>query len=345
MPTGDRPLGTRFGDSDLDENHVVFSCPADHSGTTLHVEGWLRDNSEKAPVVLVHDLGENIRKYRQVALRLRAAGYDVYGMDLRGHGQSGRRLGHIPRFQALVNDLLQVAAWVKHKRERKPILIGHGLGALIVIYFLRAYPKFAQAAVLSSIPLNTRRPVSRFTQFMIRSIAEVAPTMKLPAALCPVFAADGCGESILQKSMYVAGLSQQKPPRISANFAKELLRAIFRSKALFTQISLPTLVLWPGRDAMCDRSDLTEALERHHHREMITVVDLPDSGHGIYFEGESQAEGTSAGDTGREAAFAAIARWFAELPAPEVARSTGAPGVESVGVSRLASDKIDKLEW
>jgi alpha-beta hydrolase superfamily lysophospholipase len=330
---GEGRRGKPMGETSEDPNHVVFSVPADHSGTMLHVEGWINDTSDKPPLILVHDLGEFAHKYQEVALAFRAQGYDVYGLDVRGHGDSGKRLGHIPRFQALVNDLLQVVAWVKHKKEKKPVLIGQGLGALIGVYFLRAYRNYLKGAVLASIPLNLKTPVSRFGEFMIRSIAEVAPTMRLPAALCPQFSVDVCGEGIFQKSMYVAGLTERKPPRISANFAKELLRAIGRSKVVFRQIASPTLILWPSEDTICDRKDLEEVLQDHPHRELIEVVNLPDVGHGIFTESEEA----------RKAAMEASLRWLEALPAVKGPGEAAVSHMESLAVSKLPG--ADPLEW
>ena len=56
---------------------------------------------------LVHDLGERADLYKRTAMSFVERGYSTYAFDLRGHGRSGRRLGHAPGFTILVKDLLQ----------------------------------------------------------------------------------------------------------------------------------------------------------------------------------------------------------------------------------------------
>src|SRR5690606_5848236 len=111
--------------------NLVYICPVDHVGTSVFVKGWVVPGSRQHPIVLVHDLGETVYMMGGLATKLAEAGYSVYSFDQRGHGQSGRRLGHIPGFNQLALDLLQVVAWVKHKEGgRKPVIVGQGLGAL-----------------------------------------------------------------------------------------------------------------------------------------------------------------------------------------------------------------------
>src|SRR5690606_30753211 len=127
------------------------SLPVDHHGTTVYVKGWRRPENTKPPIVIAHDLGENISMYRDVAKKLIKQGHNVYGFDLRGHGRSGRRLGHAPSFNILVLDLLQVAAWVRHQEAGKPaIIVGQGIGALITLSFTKRYSHFCRALVLSA---------------------------------------------------------------------------------------------------------------------------------------------------------------------------------------------------
>ena len=79
-------------------HNLVYTCPVDHVGTSVFVKGWLIPGRQKRPVILVHDLGETAEKLSDCAIRLARAGYSVYSFDMRGHGQSGRRLGTFPAF-------------------------------------------------------------------------------------------------------------------------------------------------------------------------------------------------------------------------------------------------------
>lgn len=297
---------TNYDDSSVDDSSQqpssVFTCTVDHSGATVHVKGWLIPAGGLRPIVFVHDLGEEIALYEAAALQFRAAGYPVYGFDLRGHGQSGRRLGHVPKFQTLVNDLLQVVAWVRHRENgRHPVIVGHGLGALVAIYFHKSHPKFCAAVVLSAIPLSLKTPVSRFERFLIRTLAEIYPTMKLPVGISPRFTLSPVPAGFVKKFLAIFKLGGYRPPRISCIFARELIRAVFRAKAVFLNVRSPALILRPLADEVCDYSDLDTVLERHHQRDLISILDLENVGHSVFNES----------DESMKTAVSSIVQWIA----------------------------------
>ena len=275
----DEPRDGLAGDVDI----TVFSCPVDHQGNTVHVKGWVKSGTERPPLIFVHDLGEHIGLYRPAARELVAAGYSVYGFDLRGHGLSGPTLGHIPNFNTLVNDLLQVVAWIRFKSMRKvPILIGQGIGALIAVYFQRAYPKLCPGAVLAAPYLSVNAYTSTLKRFIIRTLAETAPRIRLPAAMTPAFMSHYATSHGTQDATH-----PQPFHGITANFANELLRAINRAPDEFARFDCPTLILCPERDPFCDYSRLRELVEAHPQRAGISIESLPDAGHHLLTEEES----------------------------------------------------------
>jgi len=58
-------------------------------GVRLHVRRW-PGRSTRPPFLLVHGLSSNARLWDGVAVRLAAAGYPVFAVDLRSHGESER---------------------------------------------------------------------------------------------------------------------------------------------------------------------------------------------------------------------------------------------------------------
>jgi pimeloyl-ACP methyl ester carboxylesterase len=159
---------------------VVYSCPVDHAGMALYVKGWLVENSEYPPVILIHDLGEHIGSYRAFASALNDLGVSVYAYDLRGHGRSGRILSQIQRTGDLVNDLLQVVAWIRHKEGgQAPILLGHGFGAQLVLRFRQSFPKMFEAAILAAPAFELKCRKSRFNKIVTRLLYEISPAIFL----------------------------------------------------------------------------------------------------------------------------------------------------------------------
>ncbi len=92
----------------------------------------------RAPVLLVHGFGQNRYAWhlpaRSMANYLAREGYDVYNLDLRGHGRS-RHFG-APRPRTIhdyVREDLPAAVEevMRHGAKQAPFLIGHSLGGLV----------------------------------------------------------------------------------------------------------------------------------------------------------------------------------------------------------------------
>jgi alpha-beta hydrolase superfamily lysophospholipase len=93
-------------------------------------------------VVLVHGMGEHLRRYDHVADALTSAGFVVYGHDHRGHGASlaatdePGHLGH-NGWSALVDDLNLVIARAKSDHPGLPVvMIAHSMGSCAAQQFL-----------------------------------------------------------------------------------------------------------------------------------------------------------------------------------------------------------------
>src|SRR5271155_2393190 len=86
----------------------------------------------KADVLLTHGLGEHSAKYGHVAGFFAQNGYRLCTYDLRGHGRSHGRRGHVNRYAELLDDLEMVMNY--YKRDEVPMfLYGHSLGGEVTI--------------------------------------------------------------------------------------------------------------------------------------------------------------------------------------------------------------------
>ena len=75
--------------------HNAFPL-ATQDGLHLHVNHWHGDQPPRAVVMLSHGMAEHSLRYARLADSLVAAGFDLYALDQRGHGQSAAQgvLGH-----------------------------------------------------------------------------------------------------------------------------------------------------------------------------------------------------------------------------------------------------------
>jgi pimeloyl-ACP methyl ester carboxylesterase len=95
-------------------------------------------DGSRAPVLLVHGFGQNRYAWhlpaRSFANHLARVGFDVWNLDLRGHGRSRHFGAKAPRQvdDYITEDLpIAVEEILAHTGKRAPFVIGHSLGGLV----------------------------------------------------------------------------------------------------------------------------------------------------------------------------------------------------------------------
>jgi alpha-beta hydrolase superfamily lysophospholipase len=118
---------------------------------------WAADDGKAGSgiVVLVHGMGEHLRRYDHVADALTTLGYVVYGHDQRGHGASladGDEPGQLgPNgWSALVDDLNLVIAQAKSDHPGLPVvMVAHSMGSFATQQFLLDHGNDVDAVALT----------------------------------------------------------------------------------------------------------------------------------------------------------------------------------------------------
>lgn len=264
---------------------IAVDLDVDHSGTSVYLRGRSVVQTPYPPIVLVHDFASNSSNYRTACDNLVAKGFSTYSFDLRGHGRSGRVLGHIPNFHVLVSDLLQVAAWVKYREDgRAPIIVTHGLSALVAAQFQQKHRKFCAGVVLVAPTIQLLHRVSAFQGFCVSLAADIYPYFKIPRRLIPRFSSP-------VKVMSKAGITQHiNPMRMSAKFTHEIYQALELGPSKLMKLKIPSLILLPENDQIVNLGIIKEVLERHKQPELITVVTVPDTQHNMITEHENNLD-------------------------------------------------------
>ena len=122
----------------------------------LHYQCWSpSQQSPRAAIVQVHGLGGHGGRYMRLVRALTLAGYAVYSLDLRGHGQSQGQRGYINCWAEFRDDLEQFHSLVR-LREPDAVLffIGHSLGATITLDFLLRKPDGVRGAIICTPALD-----------------------------------------------------------------------------------------------------------------------------------------------------------------------------------------------
>lgn len=104
-------------------------------GLELFARRWAPMGASKAAVVIVPGFGEHCGRYPAVVAALTDAGFAVHGFDLRGHGRSAGRRGHIDAWSDYRDDVDHCLAHVRAQEApgTPTFLYGHSLGGAIVL--------------------------------------------------------------------------------------------------------------------------------------------------------------------------------------------------------------------
>lgn len=124
---------------------------------------WAPEGRPHAVVCIVHGIGEHSGRYNLWAKRFCEQGVLVYSVDLRGHGLSEGRRGHVDHLNNYLDDISSLIRLVKHNWDELPVfLYGHSMGGSLVLnYLLRKRQDFA-GAVITSPWLKLVNPPSAF---------------------------------------------------------------------------------------------------------------------------------------------------------------------------------------
>ncbi|HET9985521.1 MAG TPA: alpha/beta hydrolase [Longimicrobiales bacterium] len=129
----------------------------------IHYRAW-EVQTPRAAIVVVHGLGEHSGRYDEFASAMAGYGFSSYALDLRGHGSSEGRRGHVARFEILLQELDRFRREVQGLVDPScPLfLLGHSMGGLVVLRYLEEYDSPYRGAIVVSPWLATALPAPRW---------------------------------------------------------------------------------------------------------------------------------------------------------------------------------------
>lgn len=152
----------------------------------LELRGYLWRGGDAGTVVLVHGYGEHVGRYGAFASWLAGRGFRVAAFDLRGHGESPGRRGHISSFGEYLEDLDAFLGHIQREvPSRRTYLLGHSLGGLIVIRYLERHPRAVGGAILSAPALGFSLPIPGWKRALARIASALVPWLSLPSGIDP----------------------------------------------------------------------------------------------------------------------------------------------------------------
>jgi alpha-beta hydrolase superfamily lysophospholipase len=129
---------------------------AGQGGAELFYQAWSPE--AKPPLstfVVTHGISEHSDAYDRFASALVIRGHDVVAWDLRGHGRSSGKRGHVGEFKNYSNDLAIFLDFLKSNgRLAGPFfLFGHSMGGLVTLRCALDHGTAGATAICLSAPL------------------------------------------------------------------------------------------------------------------------------------------------------------------------------------------------
>lgn len=222
------------------------------TGKKLAMREFLPEGKRRprAGMVVIHGIGDYIKRYTEVVEVLTGEGIAVIGIDLPGHGESEGKRGDVGRLtdvHTVIDEARGVLREIVEPVGGKIGALAHSAGGMLLFEYLTRYPgNFAFAWVNACLidPLHRR---SGKTAPLARIANVVAPSMTISTKVVP--------------AMGKAGEPEQHPPleegkghdRVSVRFGLELTRAQKRIEKFHRNLNrdFRLLMTHGGADEVC----------------------------------------------------------------------------------------------
>ena len=154
-----------------------------YGGTRLFRQSWTATDNPVCAVILIHGFGEHSGRYRHFVERLCAANIAVFAFDLRGHGKSDGRRGHMNSMAEYRGDVSAFLAWVDSQLPDIPkFIFGHSMGSLVVLDYVLRHPQGLAGTIISGCGLEPAGVATAPVVFLARTLSVIWPVfpLKLP---------------------------------------------------------------------------------------------------------------------------------------------------------------------
>ena len=223
-------------------------------GTRLHLVRWTPEGESRGHVILCHGLAEHMGRYSHVAERLVKDGWQVSGIELRGHGDSEGKRGHVNRWSEYIDDLKAAAETVNGPH----FLLGHSMGGAVILDALRTeWPWPLRGILLSNPALGFAVEAPAWKIKLAGFLSRVFPTLSLGNEIDTQY---------LSRDTTVVE-AYRKDPRvfktITPRWYTEALAAITRIMAYAPSYKLPAFFLTSTADHLCDHTATVAFIGRY----------------------------------------------------------------------------------
>jgi alpha-beta hydrolase superfamily lysophospholipase len=239
-------------------------------GTSLRIG---RSGEGERHALIVPGLAEHLGRYDHVVEALNGAGFAATVLELRGHGESGGKRGHVDRWTQYLDDVKAAAATI----DGPITLIGHSMGGLVALdALINGLDNGVEALVLSDPNVAVAVDAPAIKVMGAKLLSRILPGLSLDNEL---------DAALISRDTEVVDAYKADPlvySTITPRWFTEMLKSQERVIAHATQYSVPLLMLLGEGDAICDWR-ASEALARNWSGEAKTIR-YPEMYHEIFNE-------------------------------------------------------------
>ncbi|HEX7050312.1 MAG TPA: alpha/beta hydrolase [Longimicrobiales bacterium] len=257
----------------LSRNHGTLDGIA---GIRIHYRSW-EIPEPRAALVIVHGLCDHSGRYDAFAESIAAAGCSTFALDLRGHGRSDGRRGHVRRFDIFLQELDRFRREVQGlvPPDCPIFLLGHSMGGLIALRYLQEFDGTFCGAIITSPWLGVRVPVASWKAALGRTLNRACPAFPFATGIRP---------DHLSRDPGIVAAYRDDPMvhrTITPRLFVECGIAVETARARKDRLRLPLLFLLAGTDHIVDTetaldfarslpaADVTIRLFPDHYHELL----------------------------------------------------------------------------
>lgn len=253
-------------------------------GYRLSARHWQPESTPRGFVVALHGIQSHGGWYEDSSQRMCEAGYEVLFLDRRGSGRNSSRRGDTPHGDRLVNDVVQVLAEVRRRRDQNApqipiVLLAVSWGGKLATITAARRPELVDALALLYPGLCSRvqpTAVQRARLWLARQLDIRHKRVEIPLDDPALFTAEPRWQEFIRHDPLTLR-------DVTSGFLLAHQDLTHESLAAAPLVRCPTLLMLAGRDRIIDNAATKDWSRKLGTRE-LTLREYPDAQHTLEFE-------------------------------------------------------------
>ena len=225
-------------------------------GRELFFQSWRPDGVPRAAIAIVHGGVEHSSRYQSLVDSLVEKGFALAGLDLRGHGRSKGKRGHVMDWNEIREDMSCYLTKVQKEFPGTPLYAyGNSMGATIILDYGARHSPALSGAILAGAGIAQALDAARGRRalfFAAWALSALWPSLSLKARLdlSSLIRDPEVLEEYLHDPLILS--------TVSARFGAEMMKTIAWVRAHPSDWKLPVLMLYGSEEIFASMDEIRE---------------------------------------------------------------------------------------